>query len=140
MDSYEKYGTFPISMLSGTEGGSINESIRCHHRPRSIFPLLCFSIWTYFSLPLMYSTTKWLLGDGVTSIIAGLFIFGISNNFLKYLVLFRIVIRMLTELIFIHHSFTYLLFSAALFIYKLISITLISRGSSYGTKAQKCKQ
>ncbi|EFX76870.1 1-acyl-sn-glycerol-3-phosphate acyltransferase gamma-like [Daphnia pulex] len=102
MDAYEKNGVFPTS-LAEEDSKYFKGPIRCHYRPRSALPFLLFCLWTSFCLPLMFNSVKCLLGTGFSSLLAIVFIIGITASF----------------------------------IYKLIDITLISRGSSYGIEAPK---
>lgn len=77
MDSYAKNGMFPNGMLDN-ENWESNEKIRCHYRPRSILPLLLFSLWTYLCLPQIFNLLKCLMGTGPMTLAAGFVIFGLS--------------------------------------------------------------
>lgn len=119
ISAYEENGVFPTK--TGDNGES-DKLIRCHYRPRSSMPAILFALWSCFCLPLIFNSLKWFLGSGLMSLAAGLLIFGMSMNMfvkLKFLYCFS--------------NLLLLIFTAASFIYKLIDITLISRGSSYGT-------
>ena len=77
MNFYEKNGVFPTS-LSTEDGQNFTGPLRCHYRPRSIVPMLMFSLWASFCLPLIFNSLKGLLGTGMMSLLAGIFIFGIG--------------------------------------------------------------
>jgi len=96
MDAYNGSGVFPNTFPG--ESKYFKGPIRTHHRPRSFLPIVFYTIWTYFTIPLVLEVLKSVFGTGFMGIAAGFLILGITASF----------------------------------IYKLIDITRISRGSSYG--------
>lgn len=84
IDAYEENGVFPTTI---GDNGESNKPIRCHYRPRSFVPALCFGVWSCFCLPLMFNSLKWFLGSGLMSFVAALLIFGMSKSTFKLIVL-----------------------------------------------------
>ena len=77
MDSYNAHGVFPTSLPSGS-GKYFKGPVRCHYKPRSVYPALCYGIWVYFTFPWLLDMLK-VFGTGATSFLAGLAILGISK-------------------------------------------------------------
>jgi len=116
METYETEGIFPQPTLS--EGKYFQGPIRSHHRPRSYLPTLFYGFWLYFAMPYLWNNllgSVWGTIFVVLIIIAGMIHYNPTSD---------------------HCSTSDMLFHflVVLFMLKLIEITMISRGSSYGSK------
>lgn len=80
MDAYNEIGTFPTNLPS-SECKYFKGPIRMHYRPRSFIPVICYSAWTYFTIPFVINVLNSVFGTGLMGISAGLLILGISKLF-----------------------------------------------------------
>lgn len=78
MDSYQTHGTFPLS-LSVVSGNYFQGPIRCHYKPRTVYPAFGYALWVYFTYPLIYNVLKMIFGAGAITLLAGLAVLGIST-------------------------------------------------------------
>jgi lysophosphatidic acid acyltransferase/lysophosphatidylinositol acyltransferase len=116
LDVYKREGSFPSSDLIG-EHHHFRGPIRSHYRPRRLWSVIIMLTTSYFTLPPVLYALYALFCSG----------------FINVLIAVSLVLAGITFPLFFLTSFTiFLNFLVMYALYKLVALTRVSKGSSYG--------